>query len=198
MALMEMTKKMNFGGKVNIWPILDGRDVMTRIPTENGIFYLKQIQDKISELNLINMQLAGVVGRNFAMDRDAINNDRDADKKEKSAEVKADAEAEKLKQEVLDSRKETRKIWEERFKVAYRLWVYGEGIPVKIGFDGGEKKREVFKEIESIMSNSKGKIKVGLFDIGGVLLNNSRIDVINNFQKAIKNKSDEEISKEEI
>ncbi len=136
LALMEMAKKMNFGGKVNIWPILDGRDVMTRIPTENGIFYLKQIQDKISELNATNIQLAGAIGRNFAMDRDAINRDREADKKEKLAETKTGTEADKLRQEVFDFREEARKIWEERFKPAYRLWVNGEGIPVSGKFDG--------------------------------------------------------------
>ncbi len=135
LALMEMAKKVNFNGKVNLWPVLDGRDVMTRIPTESGIFYLKQIQDKIAELNLPNIQLAGAIGRNFAMDRDAINRDREADKKEKIAESKTGSEADKLRREVLDSRKKTQKLWQERFQPAYRLWVYAEGIPVKLGFD---------------------------------------------------------------
>ncbi|MDP3042523.1 MAG: hypothetical protein Q8N62_07400 [Candidatus Omnitrophota bacterium] len=149
LALMEMAKQVNFGGKVNLWPILDGRDVMTRIPTENAIFYLKQIQDKIAELNLPNIQLAGVVGRNFAMDRDAINNDRDADKKEKLAETKIGAEAEKLRQEAFNSREETKKLWQERFQPAYRLWVYGEGIPVKLGFESVEKKTDVLENEET-------------------------------------------------
>lgn len=135
LALMEMAKRVNFSGKVNIWPILDGRDVMTRIPTENGTFYLKQIQDKIAELNLPNIQLAGVIGRNFAMDRDAINRDRDADKTEKLAAQKEKDEAEKLRKEAASAREKAQKLWQERFKPAYRLWVNGEGIPVKLGFD---------------------------------------------------------------
>lgn len=198
LALMEMAKQMNFDGKVNIWPILDGRDVMTRIPTESGIFYLKQIQNKISELKSPNIQLAGAIGRNYAMDRDAINNDRDADKKERLAETKAGVEADKLKQEAVDSRKLTRKIWEERFKVAYRLWVNGEGITVKLGLDGGEKKTNILAEAENIISGSKGKIKAALFDIGGVLLDYPRSSVVNKFQKVIKLKSGKEIAYDEI
>ncbi len=139
LALMEMAKQMNLGSdiKVNIWPILDGRDVMTRIPDENGIHYLKQIEDKIKELNSGNIQLAGVVGRNFAMDRDAVNRDQDADKKEKLAAQKEGTEAGKLLKEAVSSREKAGKLWQERFKPAYRLWVNGEGIPVKIGFDDG-------------------------------------------------------------
>lgn len=64
--------------------------------------------------------------------------------------------------------------------------------------DGGEEKTNIQTEVDNIISNSNGKIKVGLFDIGGVLFNNPRPDVINNFQKAIENKSGKEISKEDV
>ncbi|MFH0918470.1 MAG: HAD family hydrolase [Candidatus Omnitrophota bacterium] len=74
----------------------------------------------------------------------------------------------------------------------------GEEIPVKLGFESGEKKAEVFKEIENTIFTSEGKIKVVLFDIGGVLLNYSRSNVISNFQKAIQSKSGEDISRDEV
>ena len=128
-ALLEMAKRNNLDSaeiKINLWPILDGRDVQTRIPDQSGQYYLGQIQNKIEELELNNAQIAGIMGRYYAMDRDAIKRDQKGKYEESSP------------------------LWQERFKPAYRLWVYGEGVPVRKEIGGGEVKNLIATESSAL------------------------------------------------
>ncbi len=134
LGLIEMAKRLGLpeNVRVNLWPILDGRDVMTRIPTQNGIFYIRQLEEKIKAAGLGNVRIAGTIGRNFAMDRDAVNLDQAADEKEALAAAGEGAEKEKLLVEALELRQTAAKRWHERFKLAYDLWTEGKGQAVRL------------------------------------------------------------------
>jgi hexokinase len=109
LGLLEMAKELEVeksGVQIFLHAILDGRDRQTRIPDQNGLYYLQKVLEKASELGLSNFHIADVVGRHFAMDRDAFNRDKEAKTKE-------------------DFSKST-SIWQERFRVAYDAWVYGK------------------------------------------------------------------------
>lgn len=70
-ALLELAKEQNVK-KIYIHAITDGRDVPERSASE----FVKQIQNKISELKLGNRaKIATIIGRYYAMDRD-LNWDR--------------------------------------------------------------------------------------------------------------------------
>jgi 2,3-bisphosphoglycerate-independent phosphoglycerate mutase len=62
-ALLELAKRNNLT-KVYVHAILDGRDT----PPENGVLYLKQLQNKMKELGV--GKIATVSGRYYTMDRD--------------------------------------------------------------------------------------------------------------------------------
>ncbi len=64
-AVLEMSQKVGFpAGRMFVHAFTDGRDT----PPNNGINYVKQINDKCCELGI--SKIASVVGRYYAMDRD--------------------------------------------------------------------------------------------------------------------------------
>jgi len=145
-----------------------------------GWQYLQQVFQKANELDLQEILKIGVLcGRYYAMDRDAFNIDK---KKQEGSHA----------------------LWLERVKPWYDAAVYGQGRHLTSDnaneprFSVGNEKKNLFTEVENTISAANGKIKVGLFDIGGVLFDNSRSEVINNFQKAIQIKSGKEITKDEV
>jgi 2,3-bisphosphoglycerate-independent phosphoglycerate mutase len=62
-ALLQMAKQQNFN-RVFIHALLDGRDT----PPDSGIGYLKELQEKINEIDV--GKFATVMGRYYGMDRD--------------------------------------------------------------------------------------------------------------------------------
>lgn len=65
-ALLDLIKRTNFKGKSYIHMFTDGRDT----PIKTAQLYVKKVNEKIKNLN-INTQIASVIGRYFAMDRDS-------------------------------------------------------------------------------------------------------------------------------
>ncbi|MBN1870446.1 MAG: 6-phosphofructokinase [Candidatus Omnitrophica bacterium] len=109
MALLELCAEMgvqNTNTKIKLYAALDGRDVQTRVPTENGAYYLNNLEQKAKALGLENNFLIAMInGRGDIMDRDAIRRDK------------------------LGKYKEATELWSARFKVAYDAMVYGIGEP---------------------------------------------------------------------
>ncbi|MFH0732373.1 MAG: hypothetical protein V2A72_05580 [Candidatus Omnitrophota bacterium] len=86
LALIEMARCFDIkkhGIKLKLFPILDGRDRMTRIYEQSGAYYLEDLDRKIKEAGLAGAAyIAQTVGRYMAMDRDAVNADKERERLE--------------------------------------------------------------------------------------------------------------------
>ncbi len=101
LGLLKLFAEMGVGHSRSIIKLhaeLDGRDVMTRIKTQSGAFYLNKVLQEAQRLGLSDHFVIGSVnGRKYGMDRDAYNGERGA---------KGPTE-------------QTKQIWRERFGKAY-------------------------------------------------------------------------------